>query len=42
MAQNDDSKQEWIEIIPCLHGKRTFDEKVSEPDIYWITPTSSS
>ena len=36
MAQNDDSKQEWIEIIPCLHGKLTIDEKVSEPDINWI------
>ena len=25
-----------IEIIPAIHGKRTRDGKVSEPDVYWI------
>lgn len=25
-----------IEIVPRIHGKRTRDGKVSEPDIYWI------
>ena len=25
-----------IGIIPAIHGKRTRDGKVSEPDVYWI------
>jgi hypothetical protein len=25
-----------IQIIPRIHGKRTRDGKISEPDIYWI------
>ena len=25
-----------IQIIPRIHGKRTRDGKVSEPDIHWI------
>jgi hypothetical protein len=25
-----------VRIIPRIHGKRTRDGKVSEPDIYWI------
>lgn len=25
-----------ITIIPAIHGKRTQDGKISEPDIYWI------
>lgn len=27
---------ERIQIIPRIHGKRTRDGKVSEPDIHWI------
>jgi hypothetical protein len=25
-----------IKIIPAIHGKLTYDRKVSEPDVYWI------
>lgn len=25
-----------ITIIPAIHGKLTYDAKVSEPDILWI------
>ncbi len=25
-----------IEIIPAIHGKLSHDNKVSEPDVYWI------
>ena len=28
--------QNRITIIPGIHGKRTRDGKVSEPDIYWV------
>lgn len=37
MSQHtDEPEMQWIEIIPCIHGKVTADGKLSEPDIYWI------